>query len=61
MALVPAGGHSVRLWAPVCRAAKQNFGLDLTRLARDRFRGRRAFRPPPPASARPWRLDQIYC
>jgi hypothetical protein len=47
MDLVPAGGHGVMLWAPACRAAKQNFGPDLTRLPRDRFRGRRAFRPPP--------------
>jgi hypothetical protein len=60
MDLVPAGGHSVRLWAPACRPAKQNFGPDLTRLPPDRVPGRRAVRPPPPASARRGRLDHLY-
>jgi hypothetical protein len=45
MALVPAGGHGVMLWAPACRAAKQNFGPDLTKHPPDRLPGRRSVRP----------------
>ena len=46
MALVPAGGHGVMLWAPARRAAKQNFGPDLTKHPPDRLPGRRCVRPP---------------
>ena len=35
---------------PVCRAAKQNLRPDLTGHPPDRLPGRRAIRPPPPAS-----------